>query len=491
MRDWLAVRRSTTPDSLALVVDETGARWTYRDLDERVEHVAGALTTAGLSPGDRLGVLLNTRRAFVDLVWASQRLGAVLVPFNVRLTPEELREQVDRIEPAVLVTGADHEATAVAAAGDVPCYSVDDPASADVGAIEDLSVAPFEPADRPPTDTWVIMFTSGTTGRPKAVRLTPANFHASATASAFRLGVLPTDRWLHPLPTYHMGGLSIPIRTTIYGTTAVVQSGFDAAAVLRAMADHDVTGVSLVPTMVRRLLDAGDVPDTLRFALVGGAPSPPELVTRARRRGVPIHPTYGMTETTSQIATATPAEVDDDPATVGRPLVSVDLAVLDDDGAPLPAGEVGRIAVSGGSVSPGYLDDETDDSREDGRFLTGDVGYRDAAGKLFVLGRASDRIVTGGENVAPAEVERAIAAHPAVVEAAVVGLPDPEWGERVSALVVVDDPVDADDLRSFLADRLAGFKRPRTIAFADELPRTASGTVDRRGVVERLRDAGP
>jgi len=335
------------------------------------------------------------------------------------------------------------------------------------------------------------MFTSGTTGSPKAVRVTGQNFLASAVATAFRLGVAPGDRWLLCLPMYHMGGLSIPIRTTVYGTTTVIQSGFDEAVVREGMERRDVTGVSLVPTMLDRLLDDGPLPESLRFALVGGGPTPSGLVMRAREAGVPLYPTYGMTETASQITTATPVDVDEAPETVGRPLDGTDVAILDDDGTRLPPGEVGAIAVDGFTVSPGYIDAPEREPTADPStwFRTGDEGYLDDSGRLYVEGRASDRIVTGGENVSPAEVVDAIRAHPAVDDAVVVGLPDPEYGERVAALVVTSEDLTVDGLRAFLDERLAGYKRPRTVAFVDELPRTPSGTVDRESARARLRNA--
>ncbi|MFB6125328.1 MAG: o-succinylbenzoate--CoA ligase [Halanaeroarchaeum sp.] len=485
MRDWLSLRRAATPSSTALVAVSDGRTWTYRELDDAVDATAGRLASAGVERGDRVGVVMETRPAFVRLVWAVQRLGAVLVPVNARLTAPEMAAQVERVDAVVLVTDADHHDTATEAAGDVPVLSVDE-GTGDVTALDSLATAPVKPAAVPPTEPWVVMFTSGTTGSPKAVRLTRANFLASATASAFRLGVLPEDRWLLCLPMYHMGGLSVPVRTTIYGTTTVLHEGFDANGVGAALSDYEATGVSLVPTMLSRLLDDGGLSGTLRFALVGGGATDPDLVRRARDAGVPIHTTYGMTETTSQIATATPREVDEAPETVGRPLGSVEVAILD-DGERLDPGEVGEIAVRGYAVTPGYLAGE---ATRDGWFATGDLGYRDEDGRLFVVGRASERIVTGGENVAPPEVVRAIESHPDVTAAAVVGLPDPEWGERVAALVVADD-LSRDELDDYLAGRLAGYKRPRTVAFADDLPRTPSGTVDREAVRARLRDAEP
>ncbi|MFW6002817.1 MAG: o-succinylbenzoate--CoA ligase [Halanaeroarchaeum sp.] len=495
MRDWLTIRRAATPDATALVDAETDERWTYAELDGEVTTLAGRLRALGVSPGDPVGVVMETRPAFVRLLWAVQRSGATLVPFNARLTPAEIREQWTTIDPAVMITDRQHERD-VADATDretettalrPPVVSVDEPILESTRGLADTASVTGDHHEVALRDTLAILFTSGTTGEPKPVRVTAQNVLASAVASAFRLGVVPDDRWLLCLPMYHMGGLSIPIRTMGYGTTTVLQRGFDPAAVTRVLADHAITGISLVPTMLKRLLEEGDLSESLRFALVGGGPTTVDLAERALEAGVPIHPTYGMTETASQITTATPADVESAPGSVGRPLVGIDLAVLDVDGEPLPTGERGEIAVDGWAVSPGYWGD--DPRPADARFRTGDVGYRDEVGRLHVTGRASELIVSGGENVVPGEVRDELLAHPAIEDAAVVGLADEEWGEQVAALVVPSVPLTESDLRSFLEERLAGFKRPRTIGFVETLPRTPSGTVDREAVRSVLRDA--
>jgi O-succinylbenzoic acid--CoA ligase len=315
---------------------------------------------------------------------------------------------------------------------------------------------------------------------------------ASATASAFRLGVTRSDRWLCCLPTYHMGGLAPVVRSALYGAAVVIQREFDAAETARILDESGITGVSLVPTMLARLLGVGWEPsEQLRFVLLGGAPASDDLLARARERDVPACPTYGMTETASQIATATPEQAAGHEGTVGQPLVNTTVTVVDEDGDPVGTGETGEIVVSGPTVTPGYLDPAvTEDAFGPEGLHTGDIGSRDEDGRLWVHNRVDDRIVTGGENVDPGEVVAVLREHPAVHEAAVVGLDDPEWGERVAALVVPADGGDptAEEIEGHCRERLAGFKLPRTVAFADELPRTASGTVDRGAVRKRLRD---
>jgi O-succinylbenzoic acid--CoA ligase len=296
------------------------------------------------------------------------------------------------------------------------------------------------------------MHTSGTTAAPKPVELTYENFLASALGSAVALGLDPAERWLCPMPLTHVGGLSIPIRSAIYATTAVLHGRFDPEAVLRELMDpaRRITLVSLVPTMLGRLLDAGlERPPTLRWALLGGGPIALALLERAGAAGVPVAPTYGMTEACSQIAT------------FGWPLPGVDLQL---------SGPEREIVVRGPIVAPGARNEE-------GWLHTGDLGRFGPRGRLEIVGRKSDTIVTGGENVSPAEVEAVLAEHPAVEDAGVFGKPDPEWGEALVAAVVLRDGAEPrpDELRAFCAKRLAGFKVPKAIEFRDRLPRTASG----------------
>ncbi|OAQ53871.1 hypothetical protein HTG_06280 [Natrinema mahii] len=494
-RDLLSHRASTTPDATALVDADTDRSWTYDEFDRRVDAVAARLETVVSDPDDRLGVLMDTRVAFAEVYFAAMRLGLTVVPLNVRETAAELASKADRTAVDAVVCEAATEGVALEVT-DAPIRSVDAPERDGVDPLEPIEGASVTPVALERDDAHLLMFTSGTSGEPKAVRLTLGNLVASATASAFRLGVLPADRWLCCLPMYHMGGLAPIVRSTLYGTAAVIQRAFDPRDTARVVDESDITGVSLVPTMCKRLLEAGwEPPESLRFVLLGGAPASRELLERCRERGVPAHPTYGMTETASQIATATPAETATHEGTVGRPLAGTEVTVVDEDGTALQPGEQGELVVSGPTVMPGYLDaDETAAAFDDHGLHTGDVGYRDTGGRLWVLNRRSDRIVTGGENVDPGEVVAALRTHPAVDDAAVVGLSDPEWGERVAALVVPEagaaGSLEPASLLAHCDERLAGFKRPKTIGVTDALPRTASGTVDREAVRERLRADG-
>ncbi|MDL5361121.1 class I adenylate-forming enzyme family protein [Halalkalicoccus sp. NIPERK01] len=476
MRDPVSYQRHAAPDSAALLDAETGEEWTYDDLDRAVERRAGRLWSLGLRPGDQLGVLADTAPEFARLVHAAWRIGAVFAPLNTRLPEAELRAQVERLSLAALVTDEPYTDRARAVA-DAPVISFP--------ALAEAAPAEFVAEDPPLGSPRTMLFTSGTTGEPKAVVLTGRNLLASAVASAFRLGVLPDDRWYDPLSGYHMGGLAPIVRSALYGTCVVLPGEFDAEDARSHLHEHGITGVSLVPTMLSRLLDMGEFPDSLRFVLTGGAPTTPELIARCERRGVPIHPTYGMTETASQVATARPTEAFANPKRAGRPLAFTRVRALDGN-EPLPTSEPGELVVSGPAVMTGYYDDPEANERVFGPhgFRTGDLGVVEEDGSIRVLGRVDDAVITGGENVHPAEVARVLRSHPRVAECAVVGLPDPEWGERVCALVVGE--ASEGEIRGFLEGRLAGYKRPKTIAFSDSLPRTASGTVDRGAVRETL-----
>ena len=312
-----------------------------------------------------------------------------------------------------------------------------------------------------PHDVYTVIRTSGTTGVPKSVELTYANHAASALASAGGLGVDPEDRWLCPLPLHHVGGLNVLIRSAINRTTAVIHERFDVDRVRSTLEAGEVTLASLVPTMLERLraADLRRAPN-LRAIALGGGPIPPGLLDWAADARIPVVPVYGMTESCSQVVAGSP----------GRPLPGVELRIAPD----------GEILVRGAMVAPGEADAE-------GWLHTGDQGRLDDDGALHVLGRLKELIVTGGENVAPLEIEQALLAHPAVEDAGVAGLPDPEWGEAVTAFVVLSEPVDPEELREWSRGRLEPFKVPKAIRVVDGLPRGAGGKLLR----DRLAEMAP
>ena len=481
MNDFLSDRARISPGSPALFFEDRA--WTYAELNASVAGICSRLYALGVRSGDRTAVYLPNRPELVMLVHALARLGAVLVPLNLRLTRFELAGLLAEAEADWLVA----EPGAGAVSDLLPenrMIAIDQLTSplADAGGRWETGSISLD-AD------WGVLFTSGTSGRARGAVLTYGNIYFSAMASALRLGSFEDDRWLLGMPLFHIGGLSILFRCTIYGTAVALQDGFSPGAVLEALLRYRVTMVSLVPTMLRKLLDGlghARLPVHVRLVLLGGAAARADLVAEAIEKGFPVALTYGLTEAASQVATAAPAEAARKPGSVGKPLYQTSLRIANDAGEVLPPGEYGEIQVQGPTVMRGYLGR----TPLAGWLQTGDIGYLDGEGDLFVLQRRTDLIVSGGENVYPAEVEAVLRAHPAVSDACVVGLPDELWGQRVAALVVPDgDGIRPEDLENFMRERLAGYKIPREIIFAEELPCTASGKVCRPDVVDVILNA--
>jgi O-succinylbenzoic acid--CoA ligase len=474
---WLLERARRDPHALA--IDVNGERISFADLAFRSEAIARRLRTLAVEPGDRVAVLLGSSVRFVELLHASQRLGAALVPFNTRLTASEVRALVEDCRPRLLA----FDAPAAAVASEVARLHPK------IGVVESTAgidrVAPSSDLPEPrldPHSVFTIVYTSGTTGAAKGAMLTHANHFASASASRANLSLRLGDRWLAVLPLHHVGGLSILLRSVIDGTAVVLHPAFDAGSVERAIHEQGITLLSLVTTTLRRLLDhsAGRrYPRSLRAALIGGGATPAALLEQARAHGIPALATYGLTEAASQVTTESLEEDIGSMGSAGRPLPGTRVAIDGPD-----ANGDGEILVAGPTVMAGYFGrrEETERALRGGWLHTGDVGRLDAGGHLYVHDRRSDLIVSGGENVYPAEIEAVLLAHPGVSEAAVYPVADPDWGHHVGAAIVLRGGrrLAAEELREWCAGRLARFKLPRTIRFVDSLPRTASGKVKRR-----------
>ncbi len=497
MDDFLTIAARAHPDRLALI--DGDQRLSYAELNTAVAELAACLTAHGIQQGQRVAVLLDRSRNAVTLVHALVRIGANLVPLNTRLTADEMQYQVENAAcDWILRTTLDAPIQASIHMDDLPRNALDPNL---VGTLE--LDAEFG-----------ILFTSGTTGKPKGTRLLWKNIYASAQASALRLGTLPDDRWLLTLPLYHIGGLSIIFRSALYGTAIILPNftddQFDLTQLQTRMRATQPTLLSLVPTMLYRMLEEESFfPASLRLILLGGAATSSQILERAVAENLPVATTYGLTECASQVATAMPDEARKKPGTVGKPLPGVQVHILNNDGQELPPGEIGNVHVTGDIVMFGYLYQ----TERRATLRTGDLGYLDADGDLFIVQRRSDLIVSGGENIYPAEVESVLSQHPAIAEACVVGIPDEQWGQRVAAAIMVrrtyfDEIVAKDEknasrstkiqgdgathphleeeLTAFCRQHLAGYKIPRTIGVLDTLPQTASGKVSRQDVVKLL-----
>ena len=436
--DWLAQRSQSCPDRTALVAD--GAEMTYAELEAEATWVARRLAAHGVRRGSTAALTMHPRREQVVLAHALMKVGAKLLPLSPRLTAAERAAIVAAEEPIVDLDDAG-ELTQTEA--DLPLLGEHD--------MDEVCAR---------------VLTSGSTGTPHPVGLTYGNFLWSAVGSAFNIGVEPEDRWLCCLPLSHISGLGIVMRSVIYGTTAVVHDGFDV----------DRVGAALEERRDHRRLGGGDDADPaargrrrpLRPAGDPGRrrPGPGGPLEEAIAKGATVVQTYGLTETCSQVTTLAPADAQRKLGSAGRPLLTTHLRIQD-----------GEILVQGPTVAPGRAD-------ADGWLHTGDLGHIDEEGFLYVKDRIDDMIVSGGENVVPAEVEEVLLRHPEVADAAVVGREDPEWQQAVTAVVVLEagSAVTPDELRHHCAESLAGFKVPKRVELAAALPRTPSGKLMRRAL---------
>jgi len=430
--DWLDHSARAHPDTIALLGD--GESLDYEQLRGEAGSVAAALADAGVGIGDPVAIDLPA-----GVPHAVALHGSILAGAIVQSMPPSGRDGVD-VAPGT--TYLDEAWVARARARREPWPS--------------FSRHPALPLTR--------VLSSGTSGTPKPVLLTAGNHLWSALGSALNLGVERDDRWLCCLPLNHVGGLAILIRSAIYGTGAMIQSGFDVDRVATTLEDGCATVVSLVPTQLVRLLDAGAAVDDPRLLLIGGGPVSAEVLEEAIGRGATVVQTYGLTEACSQVCTLGPAEASDRVGSAGRPLPGTEVRIDD-----------GEILVRGPSVAPAAL--------ADGWLHTGDLGSLDDEGYLWVDGRREDLIVSGGENVRPHRVEAALLAHPGVAEVAVAGRDDREWGQLVTAFVVSADDPGADELIEHARAHLAPHEVPKAIEFVAELPRTGSGKLQRRLLV--------
>jgi len=439
---WLARVAAARPRSIAL--ETPAGDWSYAQLHAAARFGAGELLARGARPGDRVAIALPAGLAFAQALHACLLLGAVAVPVDLRLAAGGQQHILDGARVVVAE----------------PLKEGPAPAS--------LSIAPRHDLDA----VAVVIHTSGTTAAPRPVELTYGNLLWSALGSGVALGIRQNERWLCALTPAHVGGLSVLVRAAIRGTTAIVHERFEVDRVLHDLSARRATGVSLVATTLARLLDEGlQRPEHLRCALTGGGPVPAALVTRAQEAGVPVGLTYGLSQAASQVTTTPLQEItrgldDRGGASAGPPLFCTRVQIAPDD----------EILVRGPTVAPGALG-------ADGWLHTGDLGGLDYRGRLLVTGRKVDTIVSGGENIAPAEVEAVLETHPQVLEAAVLARPDPRWGEAVTAIIVprAGAVLEPETLRAHCVASLAPFKVPKRFELAAEpLPRTAWGKLVRR-----------
>ena len=480
MNPSTAIRRLARIDGRRTAIVADGRTLSFAELDHTVDALAGTLRQAGVGRGDRVGYLGLNSALFLQTLLATARLGAVFVPVNFRLTATEV-EQIQRDSDWQLVIAEDEQRDLVAALPPIRCLFR---AELDLDAASTVVDVETDPAE-----IAIIMYTSGTTGAPKGVVLSYANLWWNQANVAHALAADCYAASLAVAPLFHIGGLNAFVLGTLTrGGTVVVHRRFDAGQCLRDLERYRITSTFMVPTMFDALRQHADWSSTdltsLSSAIVAGAPVPPGLVLAYVADGIPLQQAWGLTETAPFACHLPPAYAQSHPASTGYPMPYSEVGVLTADGQVVSTADIeGELCVRGPQVTSGYWRDAAATTAAIDRFgwfRTGDLGRLDSDGRCYVLDRIKDLIISGGENISPAEVERVLIDHPDVHDVAVVGVPDKKWGQIVVAAVA--GVADIDELRTFAGARLAGYKLPSEVVPVSAIPRNGSGKIDRPGV---------
>ena len=498
------VRRNSLrfPAKPALVFD--GAVCSWAELDLYVNRLANALLQAGLRGGDRVAVLLGNCSEYFEIYFACARAGLIAVPVNYRLAGPELDQVIDHAQPSLLITDGEYAGQA-GAIKNLPArrWCISEKA---VQGFEDyrsiMDAADATSVSAGANDTFAIFYTSGTTGLPKGALVSHRNLEMNGYNQAIADRSVPGDINLLATPIYHMGAVFMAVTYMMLGCTQHILRKFDPGAWLALLEQSRASVALLVPTMINAVVNAPGLRDhdlsSLRLVFYGGGPMPVSVLERAiERLGCGFTQGYGLTETLEATFLVSDDHVVDGNeaqtrrlASAGREAVSAEIRVVDEAGADLGAGETGEILIKSESVIAGYWNnpEETAHVIRDGWFHTGDLGYLDEDRYLFVVDRKKDMVISGGMNVYSKEIESILHRHPAVLEAAVIGLPDEEWGEIVTAVIALKPGQEASEqeLVDLCKASLAGYKKPRKVFFLDELPKNPSGKILKRVLRENL-----
>lgn len=496
-----------TPDHPALIFADTGERRSYGQMMRNANRLAHRLLATGLQPGDCIAILMENRAEFLDVVWAAKQLGIYYVCLPVAITPDDASYIIANSGTRVLITSDQIET-----AGEIRARAGQNLLAAWMAGTPLAGFTGLDDAMASQPDTMVegrhrgisMLYSSGTTGRPKGVRhrIEPVSPHIAPPRHAYLKPTYdygPHTVFANPGPFYHTAPLRMMLHVQREGGTAIVYRKFDAETVLRSIEIHGATNGMFVPTMFVRMLnlpqdlrDSVDV-SSMRHALHGAAPIAPVIKQQMIDWwGDCICEIYGGTESIGTTIISA-AEWRQKPGSVGRASPGTRIRIEAPDGSDCAPGEQGLILMTQGKAFEYHGDpDKTAEATRPGGWATlGDIGYVDADGYLFLTDRASHLIISGGVNVYPQEAEHVLTAHPAVAEVAVIGLPDPDFGERVHGLVVLRDgiAVDPEDLIAFCRDRIGKIKTPRTLEFIDSLPRNALGKVLKKELRQRYAGA--
>ncbi|MCL1960438.1 MAG: long-chain fatty acid--CoA ligase [Desulfovibrionaceae bacterium] len=491
LHEWLARRAARTPDRPALSCDDT--RWTFGQLQQRIERLSAVLAAGGVEAGMRVGYLGFNDPMLVAAMFATSRLGAIFVPLNFRLSGPELAYIIGDAGIHTLIADEAHVAVIDGVRDKLACArfihrGAGAPLWEAADALMAQALAAPKAAPASADDVAVIMYTSGTTGHPKGAMLTHGIFWADNLNEILTYDIVSTDVTLNFAPMFHVGGLLCSsLSTVMAGGHLVLQRGFDAGEVLEALVRHRVTATFGVPAM---LLFISQHPDfahadlsSLRFFAVGGAPMPEPLLRLYAERGIPVIQGYGLTETAAMVTALSSDRAAEKLGSCGTTPLLTEIKIIDVAGQTITTpGAAGEVCVRGANVIHGYWNlpqASADAFTSDGWFRTGDVGYCDEEGFLYICDRLKDLVITGGENVYPAEVESVLYDHPDIAEVAVIGAPDERWGEHVVAVVALRPgrTMTLEGLQAFAETRLARYKLPRELRLVDALPRNPTGKV--------------
>lgn len=486
MENFLIKRAFLTPDRIAMIYN--GKKYTFAQVYEEAMFIAGKLVGIGLSKGDYGAVLLRNSAETAFLLLALQLMDVKAVILNNRLTTSELLWQIEDAGAKLLISEDAFSETndeIAALANGLHIFTREH-----LSELPDKE--PFIQREVDLSAVCTIMYTSGTTGHPKGVMQSYGNHWWSAVGSALNLGLSEKDSWLCAVPMFHISGYSILMRSVIYGMTVYIMDRFDVKKVLQAIAYDGVTIMSVVSTMLVNIVEAlgnDRLPSHFRCMLLGGGPAAKILLERCKVKGIPVFQTYGMTETSSQVATLSPEDSLRKLGSAGKPLFPAQLNIVRENGDFASVNEAGEIAVKGLNVTVGYLNrpEATAAAIQEGWLHTGDIGYLDDDGFLFVLDRRSDLIISGGENVYPAEIEGVLLSHPAIADAGVIGMKDAKWGEIPAAFIVTaDNTISDQEISDFCETKLAKYKVPKHFIRIENIPRNASKKIMRRKLRELM-----
>ncbi|MDR1968168.1 MAG: long-chain fatty acid--CoA ligase [Burkholderiaceae bacterium] len=502
LAEWLLRRAARAPHRTALTCN--GVSWNYGELQQRIERLSAVFAAGGVRAGDRVGYLGFNDSQLLVAMFASARLGAIFVPLNFRLSGQELAYCIGDAGVHTLMVGEEHLAVIDGVRSQLECRRfIHRSAGAAGWESADELMAQVQPEAIPAPvpsvadDVALIMYTSGTTGQPKGAMLTHGNFWADNLNETLTADMVSTDVTLNFAPMFHVSGLlCTTLSTLMVGGHLILQRAFDPKAVMDAIAAYRVTVTFGVPAMMLFIsqhpdFEAADL-SSLRFVSVGGAPMPEPLLRLYQERGIPVNQGYGLTETSAMTTTLDPDRAVDKLGSCGNSALLTEIKIIDAAGEQVTqARQPGEVCVRGANVTKGYWNQPGATRAAftaDGWFRTGDVGYLDEEGFLYICDRLKDMIITGGENVYPAEVESVLYDHPDIAEVAVIGTPDERWGEHVVA-VVAPKPgasITLEDLQAFAEKRLARYKLPRELRLVEALPRNPTGKV----LKSRLRETG-